>query len=108
MKQQLMTPDHPRWEEFIRRLEGPEGCNFQAEFDDDGKLIPDSTTWECAGGEDKSKAVAILKTMPAVDVAASLVFFEEHGGFCDCEIVFNVESNHRTRRERGNGLGPDG
>lgn len=108
MKQQLMTPDHPRWEEFIQRLEGPEGCDFQGEYDDEGELIPDSVKWQCAGGEDKSKAVAILKTMPEIDIAASLSFFEEQGGFCDCEIVFNVEKNHRSRRESGNGLGLDG
>jgi hypothetical protein len=36
-------------------------------------------------GEDKSKAAAILKTMPAIDVAASLAFFEEYGDFCDCK-----------------------
>src|SRR5262249_23932823 len=25
-----------------------------------------------------------------VDVEGSLAYFEGHGGFCDCEIVFNV------------------
>ena len=104
MKQQVMTPDHPRWEEFIHRLEGPEGCHFQGEYDDDGKLIPDSVKWECAGGEDKSKAVAILRTMPEIDVTASLVFFEQHSGYCDCEIVFNVEMNYQTGGVRDNGL----
>ncbi len=108
MNQQFMIPDHPRWQEFIQRLEGPEGCNFQGEYDDEGQLIPDSVTWECAGGEDKSKATAILKTMPAIDVTASLAFFEEHGGFCDCEIVFNVERNYRSRQVRSNGPGLDG
>jgi hypothetical protein len=101
MKPQIMTPDHPRWREFIQRLEGPEGCHFQAEYDDDGELIFDSVTWECAGGDDKSKATAILRTMPEIDVEASLTFFEWHGGDCDCEILFNVEmSYHRPKGEQ--------
>jgi hypothetical protein len=24
-------------------------------------------------------------------VAASLAYFDEHGGYCDCEAVFNVD-----------------
>lgn len=103
MKKQLMTPDNPRWEEFISRLEGPEGCNFQAEYDDEGEVIVDTVTWECGGGEDKSKAAAILNTMPEIDVAASLIFFEEYGGFCDCEIVFNVKERYRFEQIDGNG-----
>lgn len=108
MKQKIMTPGHLRWGEFIQCLEGPEGCDFQGEYNDEGQLIPDSLTWECAGGEDKSKATAILKTMPEIDVTASLAFFEEHGGFCDCEIVFNVERNYRSRQVRNNGPGREG
>jgi hypothetical protein len=102
MKKQLMTPGNPRWEEFIGRLEGPEGCNFQAEYDE-GEVIVDTVTWACGGGEDKSKAAAILNTMPEIDVAASLNFFEQHGGFCDCEIVFNVEERYRSGQIDSNG-----
>ena len=103
MKKQLMTPDNPHWEEFIDRLEGPEGCNFQGEYDDEGEVIADTVTWACGGGKDKSKATAILRTMPNIDVTASLAFFEEHGGFCDCEIAFNVEDGYRSRQIDGNG-----
>lgn len=104
MKQQVMTPDHPHWDAFLRRLEGPEGCHFQGEYDDEGNLILNSVEWECAGGKDKSKAIAILKTMPDIDVSASLAFFEQHGGYCDCEIVFNVETGYRSGSKRGNSL----
>ena len=80
----VMTADHERWNEFAERLEGPEGCNFRR--DDKGEM-----TWNCAGGTDKSLAVAILHRMGEdIDIPASLAYFEEHGGFCDCEIIFNV------------------
>jgi hypothetical protein len=30
-----------------------------------------------------------------VDVEASLAYFRHHGGFCDCEVLFNVEASCR-------------
>ena len=80
---EVMTPEHPRWEEFCNRLAGPEGCDFQKKPDG-------NTTWKCAGGTDKTFATKILKAMH-VDMAASLAYFDEHGGHCDCEILFNVQ-----------------
>jgi hypothetical protein len=82
----VMTPEHPRWEEFCERLAGPEGCHFRRK--PDGRA-----TWKCAGGTDKTLATKILKTM-GMDVAASLACFEAHGGYCDCEILFNVEATY--------------
>lgn len=86
MGAEVMTPEHPRWKEFAERLEGPEGCNFK----DDGKGKEDSITWECKGGRDQSKCRAILGAMPEIDIGKSLVYFDEHGGYCDCEVLFNV------------------
>ena len=80
---EVMTPKHPRWEEFCNRLAGPEGCDFKKKPDGDA-------TWTCAGGNDKTFATKILKAMN-MDVAASLAHFDEHGGHCDCEILFNVQ-----------------
>ena len=88
---EVMTPEHPLWEEFTERLEGPEGCDFQ-------KDERDNYSWKCKGGSDKSHATAILKTMPSIDVEASLRFFEQHGGLCDCEILFNVEVVYNAER----------
>jgi len=79
----VMTPQHPRWKEFCNRLAGPEGCDFKK--NPDGKA-----TWTCAGGNDRTFAVKILKTMN-MDVKNSLAYFSEHGGHCDCEILFNVQ-----------------
>ncbi|MCL6560899.1 MAG: DUF2695 domain-containing protein [Firmicutes bacterium] len=83
MKKRIMTPRHPRWKEFRSRLEGPEGCDFKV--DENGKF-----TFRCKGGDDKSFAEAILKTMPDIDIPKSLEYFEKHGGFCDCKILLNV------------------
>ena len=79
----VMTAEHERWEEFCERLGGPEGCNFREA--EDGRTI-----WNCNGGTDKSLATAILEQMGGFDIPASLAYFEANGGYCDCEILFNV------------------
>lgn len=81
----LMTPEHPQWNEFIALLLGEEGMNAHQE-DERGWV------WTCYGGNDKRFATAVLeKHFPEVDVPATLAFFEENGGYCDCEIFFNVD-----------------
>ena len=32
----------------------------------------------------------ILRSLPNIDVEGTLEFLEEHGGFCDCEVLMNV------------------
>ncbi len=88
MKQRpvVLTPTHPLWEGFRERLEGPGGCDFRKE---DGE-----TKWYCPGGYDKPAAKVILETIPDIDVAKSLALFEQYGGHCDCEILFNVEAGY--------------
>jgi hypothetical protein len=82
MHSELMTPEHPAWEAFIARLAGPEGCNFHE--DARGEL-----RWRCRHNTRLAQAI-LARHFPTVDRAASLAFFAEHGGYCDCEIVFNV------------------
>ncbi|HEY7199626.1 MAG TPA: DUF2695 domain-containing protein [Candidatus Dormibacteraeota bacterium] len=76
-----ILPRHPRWNEFIERLSGPEGCNFR------------DTRWTCHGTE-KRFCREILTRMGLSDraIAISLAYFEDHGGYCDCEVVLNVGS----------------
>lgn len=95
-RQTFMNPSHPRWREFCERLEGPDGCNFREKTPGD----PDSITWTCGGGMDKTFAAAILKKMGFSELAieASLAYFEAYGGHCDCEILFNVESRSKGDR----------
>jgi hypothetical protein len=78
-----MTPTHPRWNEFCARLEGPEGCNIQT--DAEGNV-----TWQCGGGNDKTRAKAILRRMGGIPIQASMDYFEANGGYCDCEILINI------------------
>jgi hypothetical protein len=79
-----MTPDHPLWTSFLEQLEGPEGCDFRD--DEAGNL-----TWTCDGSIERPLTCAILQSIPDIDVTASLEYFNAHGSFCDCEIVFNVD-----------------
>lgn len=72
-------------QEFFKRLEGPEGCDFR---DDEKK----GCIWKCAGGQDQSLSQELLKTM-GVDEEDSKEFLQvcsEKGGHCDCEIIFNA------------------
>lgn len=78
----IMTQDHPEWNEFIERLSGQEGCDFKE--DKNGKV-----TWTCKGGTDKTKATEILTSMD-ISIPESLEYFEANGGFCDCEIIMNI------------------
>ena len=83
--EEVMTPSNPRWGEFCTRLEGPEACDFKR--DAAGKI-----SFRCGGGTDKTKSISIMKKM-GVDAALikeSCFYFESHGGFCDCEIIFNI------------------
>lgn len=90
----VMTPKHPRWNEFCTRLEGPEGCAFVEQ--EPGN--PKSVTWKCSSRPNFELATPILKAM-GVDVESSIAYFREHGGYCDCEILFNVErSAQREQR----------
>jgi hypothetical protein len=80
----LMSPDHPRWEEFLDRLEGPEGRNFEFPVHGDIK----SMTWTCDAEGDFPMARKILAGMglSSTEMGHSLSYFEEHGGYCDCEM----------------------
>jgi hypothetical protein len=89
---QTMTYDHPRWEEFARRLE-----------ESLGMADPNWTTVACTG--DMSKVTAVLTEM-GMDVEKSLGFFKAPGLFkapgcdCDCDVlrVQATRTPHRRRR----------
>ncbi len=80
-----MRPGHPRWEEFLERLESCEGCNFTQEDPNDAETI----RWTCQN--DHRGARAILGTMEEVNVDASIGYFEGAHAHCDCEILFNLD-----------------
>jgi hypothetical protein len=77
----VMTPINPRWHEFCDKLAGDNyRCNGCLRFEN-GTLNPDSF------------AVQILSEMGNLDIESSIAFFERHGGFCDCEILLNVQDS---------------
>ena len=80
-----MTTANPRWGEFVARLWGPEGCDFRETAD--GNL-----TWNCSA-HTRDRAAAILRDMGATDedLLATLDYFDAKGGYCDCEILLNVD-----------------
>ena len=79
---EVMTPEHPKWDEFTLRLDGQEGVNRQGEGDD--------MTWTCEN--DFTAARKILGTIEGVDVEASLQYFNDNGAACDCEILLNIDA----------------
>lgn len=83
----IMTPEHPRWDEFAYKLD--KACHFTQSDPKDPKTI----SWRCGGGNRKLFARRVLKQMrySKTSIEASCRFFEERGGYCDCEILFNVD-----------------
>lgn len=65
----IMTPEHEYWKEFCNKL---------------------AIGIVCKGGTNKDNAKYLLQDYD-VDIEASLKYFEDHGGYCDCEILMNVD-----------------
>ena len=64
---EVMLPEHPRWGEFISRVNRAPICMKTTEH-----------------------ARAALETMQDIDIERSLSALARLGGTCDCEIVFVV------------------
>jgi hypothetical protein len=87
-KLEIMSPKNKKWNQFCKRLDGKEGCNFRSTTGDVSGVV-----WNCKGGEDKTFAKKILKKYyPEIDIKETFKYFDEHGGHCDCEILFNVDN----------------
>jgi len=68
----ILNTDNPRWDEFAQRLvdelPGPGCCDHS-----------------------HRAAKRIMTDMGNINIPASIEFFEENGGYCDCEILLNVD-----------------
>jgi hypothetical protein len=91
---ELMTPENPRWPEFADRL-------IDA-------LYIDDEHWRCDGDHTMAKpgfvhrhARLVMCEMGNIDIESSLAFFREHGGHCDCEIMFNIDAPIRRKCASG-------
>ena len=66
-----MTPKHPQWRVFCEEL---------------ARAI---RRYGCDGGTSQRQAEKILPKY-GINIDESLAYFNEHGGYCDCEILLNV------------------
>jgi hypothetical protein len=80
---EVLTPESTRWEEFVDRMEGPEGLRLKRGRN--GQL-----KWYCSSDLSCPLATAILKSMGGINIPRTLKYFRSKGGFCDCEILMNV------------------
>ena len=87
---EVMTPKSPRWDEFCDGLDkalglldcGGDGTQLDRKT---GKVIPLNPDWPT-----HALTKRVLTLMRHVDVEASIDFYEQHGGCCDCEVMLNV------------------
>jgi hypothetical protein len=70
----VMTPEHPRWVEFLDALASAKRCHQTTEH-----------------------ARAVLESMPGIDVGRSLFALRELGGHCDCAILFDLSEAKAVR-----------
>ena len=75
MKAEVMTKEHPLWDVFLKKL---------------GDRL---ARYPCKAGRHKGNAISVLLEMglSANEVNKSVEYFEHNGGYCDCEILLNVE-----------------
>ena len=77
---EVLTPESAHWDKFadrLLRIITADGC--------DGAQEPNVHRY----------AKQIMNEMGSVDIPASIEFFQEHGGYCDCEILLNVDPDGR-------------
>lgn len=79
----IMTPTNPSWPAFIGQLE--------AQIEEDGK--------GCVPHHWRSR---ILLKKFGCDAKASIAYFKQHGGHCDCEVVVNVEDSVKWEASKVN------
>jgi len=82
-----MTLDNPRWDEFVDRLAGPEGCDFRETDDGPGTSICDPRDHTRPFCRNIMQHMGLSR----MAIAVSLTYFEQRGGYCDCEVLFNVD-----------------
>jgi Protein of unknown function (DUF2695) len=69
---ELMTPENPRWNEFIDALDKM-GAKFGCDGDHPRYVHRHART--------------VMEDMGKIDIEGSLAYFRGHGGYCDCEIL---------------------
>jgi hypothetical protein len=88
---EIMTPDNPHWEQFIDKLDvavGLLGCGGDGTQLDPGtnKIAPQDPHWPT-----HALTRRVLRLMKCAEIDTSIDYFKEHGGYCDCEVLLNVD-----------------
>ncbi len=81
--QQRHTMTEAEFDVLCKWLESPKGCTFQQEIPGDSESI----TWTCDG---TLKLTRQWMRAHGINEAATIPELEERGGYCDCEVLFNV------------------
>ena len=79
--QQRQTMTEAEFDALCKWLESPKGCNFQQEIPGDIEAMT------CDG---TLKLTRQWMRAHGVDEAVNIPEREERGGYCDCEVLFNV------------------
>ena len=77
MEKEILTPKHRYWSALHFRLDQMVNTHIE------GKPV-----FDC--NHNLRHTIKILKSLPNIDVEGTVKFLEEHGGFCDCEVLMNV------------------
>jgi hypothetical protein len=78
---EVMDKSNHKWNEFLDMLH--KEVNFR-------ETSKGRHTWDCDGTLTKTENI-LREHFPEVDIERSLDFMMQHGGYCDCEVIFNVE-----------------
>lgn len=70
---EVLNPESPRWNQFADAL--------------DAVLVNET----CDGDRRHRHARRLMSEMGNIDIEKSIALFESRGGYCDCEILFNVD-----------------
>lgn len=70
----ILTPEHKMWKKFVNAMMKRKG--------------------ECDNTTRGTRA--ILQNMQGIDVEGTLRFFENLGGYCDCEVLLNAVLKYDT------------
>lgn len=81
----VLSPQNPLWTSFATKLLGPDGICFSM---NKGKV-----TWICDHTMKKTAAILNDYIKDGIDVLATLDFFREYDGTCDCKVLFDVTTN---------------
>lgn len=82
----ILGPQHKLWKSFLLKLKGNEGVRFSLS---EGKAV-----WYCNHTLRRTRAILQQYVKDGIDVEATLEFFHEHGGTCDCKVLFDVLENY--------------